>query len=69
MRLELVALFALPCMEGAARPGGRPISKDPVEEVWFSIAFPPCFVGLFLAISFAGRADGPAWELWARPSS
>jgi len=21
--------------------------------------------GLFLAVTFAGRADGPAWELWA----
>lgn len=45
--------------------GGRPISQDNDFGVWFSSVFFSFYGGVFLGVTFAGRSDGPAWELWA----
>jgi cytochrome c biogenesis protein CcdA len=44
-----------------AMPGGR----EPVFGVWFGALWPPCLLGIIVGITFALRADGPAWEIWA----
>src|SRR5258708_7372799 len=47
-------------------PGGPPIRpNEPVEGLWCGILWAPTFGGLFIAATFAGRAGGPAWEVWA----
>jgi hypothetical protein len=48
-------------------PGGGPVVRpsDTVGTLWFGMVFEPFFGGLFLAVTFAGRTDDPAWKLWA----
>src|SRR5262249_48602540 len=50
------------------RPRERPAmpgAQEPVFGVWFGAVWPPCFFGIIVGITFALRADGPAWEVWA----
>jgi cytochrome c biogenesis protein CcdA len=49
------------------RPSDRPAmpgAQEPVFGVWFGAMWPPCFLGIIVGITFALRADGPAWEIW-----
>jgi hypothetical protein len=46
--------------ERPAMPGGQ----ETVYGVWFGAVWPPCFLGIFVGMIFALRADGPAWETW-----
>jgi hypothetical protein len=48
-------------------PGGGPVIRpnDTVETLWFGLVIEPIFGGLFVAVTFAGRADGPEWTVWA----
>jgi hypothetical protein len=46
--------------ERPAMPGGQ----EPVYGVWFGAVWFPCFLGIFVGMTFAFRADGPAWETW-----
>lgn len=47
-------------------PAGGPVVRpsDTVGTLWFGLAFEPAFGGLFVAITFSGESDGPAWQLW-----
>ena len=48
-------------------PGGGPVIRpnENIVSLWFGLLFEPYFGGLFVAVTFAGRTDGPAWQLWA----
>jgi hypothetical protein len=48
-------------------PGGGPVIRpnDTVGTLWFGLMFEPAYGGLFVAVTFAGRSDGPAWWDWA----
>jgi len=50
--------------EGAVLPGARTMRQEPVYGVWFGAVWPACFLGIFVGMVFALRADGPAWEIW-----
>jgi hypothetical protein len=54
-------------LEETAMPGGGPLIRpsDTVETLWFGLLIEPWFGGLFVAVTFAGRSDGPEWQLWA----
>jgi hypothetical protein len=47
--------------ERPAMPGGQ----ETVFGVWFGAVWFPCFLGIFVGMTFALRADGPVWEIWA----
>ena len=47
--------------ERPAMPGGQ----ETVFGVWFGAVWPACFLGIFVGMTFALRAEGPAWETWA----
>jgi hypothetical protein len=47
-----------------AVPGERTRRQSTVYGVWFGAVWPPCFLGIFVGMTFGLRADGPAWETW-----
>src|SRR5262249_46075257 len=42
----------------------RTMRQNAVYGVWFGALWPPCFFGIFVGMTFALRADSPAWETW-----
>lgn len=44
-------------------PGIRP--NETIQGLWFGIVFLPIYGGIFVAVTFAGQSDDPAWVLWA----
>lgn len=50
--------------EGRELPGARTMRQEPVFGLWFGTTWPPCFLGIFVGMTFALGADGPAWETW-----
>jgi hypothetical protein len=48
-------------------PGGGPVIRpnENVVSLWFGILFEPYFGGVFVAATFAGRTEDPAWWVWA----
>src|SRR5205823_407031 len=54
-------------LEETLMPAGGPVIRpnDTVETLWFGLLFEPIYGGFFVAVTFAGRSDGPAWQLWA----